>query len=165
MIIILHYNYIILGGFIRVCRFTQRRSWHGDSRLRFRVGLSADEFGAVLCAQRDFHSSRLGQYFGQRLEVPLERTWCSVRALKHAMLRFVPASQRVTQSVDSPPSRAEARHFRATFVRAAPEPDPRARAQSMDLLDICSRACCWPAWQEAGLMLAWARERRPAICA
>ena len=89
---------------------------------------------------------------------------CSACA-EAAMLRFVPASQSVTQSVDSPPSGAEAQHFQATFVRAAPEPDPRARAQSMDLLDICSRACCWPAWQGAGLMLAWARERRPATCA
>ena len=66
----------------RVIRFTQRRSCHGDSRLRLRVGLSADEFGAALCAHRDFHSSRVGQYFGQRLEVPLERPWCLVRALK-----------------------------------------------------------------------------------
>ena len=28
-----------------------------------------------------------------------------------------------------------------------------------------SRACCWPSWQEAGLMLAWARESRSATCA
>ena len=41
----------------------------------------------------------------------------------------------------------------------------RCVAHGMQMLATCSRACCWPAWQEAGLMQAWAREGRSATCA
>ena len=41
----------------------------------------------------------------------------------------------------------------------------RCGAHGMQMLATCSRACCWPALQEAGLMQAWAREGRSATCA